>query len=83
MGVPGEQGEIQSWARRLFIAAEKGFVDVVRVLVQRMGVDLDVPDDAGWTACWASAIRREKGASVRHREDSARRGRGGWGCDGR
>ena len=49
----------------LHVAAEKGFVDVVRVLVQRMGVDLDVPDDAGWTALhWASAIRREKGAEA-------------------
>lgn len=49
----------------LQLAVEKGFVDVVRILVQRLGVDVDAPDEAGWTALhWACAIRREQEAAA-------------------
>jgi ankyrin repeat protein len=49
----------------LQLAVEKGFVDVVRILVQRLGVDVDTPDEAGWTALhWACAIRREQEAAA-------------------
>ena len=44
----------------LHVAVEKGFVGVVRVLVEGMKVDVDITDAAGWTALhWACAARRE------------------------
>lgn len=46
----------------LHVAVEKGFVDIVRLLVERLEVDVDMTDAAGWTALhWACAIRREQG----------------------
>lgn len=42
----------------LHIAVEKGFVEIVRLLVQRVRVDVDTADEAGWTALhWACGIR--------------------------
>jgi len=42
----------------LHLAAEKGHVEIVRLLVQRVAVDVDLTDGAGWTALhWGCAIR--------------------------
>ena len=44
----------------LHVAVEKGFVDVVRALVTKVGVDVDMTDNSGWTPLhWACSLRRE------------------------
>mmetsp|Transcript_28556 Transcript_28556/g.70373 ORF Transcript_28556/g.70373 Transcript_28556/m.70373 type:complete len:416 (+) Transcript_28556:83-1330(+) len=48
----------------LQVAAEKGFVDIVKILVEQLKVEVDVVDEAGWTALhWACAIRRSGGGA--------------------